>query len=344
MGVAESRIASTLAEAVMEQRAGAGSASRDSLKDCIGHTPLVRLSRMFPDERVQVYGKLEFMNPGGSMKDRPARFIIEKAIGQGILHADSHIIESTSGNLGIALAMMGCIYGMKVTCVVDPNISRTNLKIMMRMGASIEMVEEKDAAGGYLLTRIERVKSLLQKVPHAYWINQYANEWNWMAHYHGAGDEIANSMTKLDVLVAGVSTSGSIMGTSRRLREKFPHLLVVGVDAVGSVIFDGPKGKRTLPGIGASRVPELLKRDEIDRVIHVNDYESAIACRELVMKEGIFAGGSSGSVVAAIQKLLPELQGPANIVTLLPDRGDRYMDLVYDDEWLSGAKERVYEG
>jgi N-(2-amino-2-carboxyethyl)-L-glutamate synthase len=344
MGVAESRIAQTLAEAMMEHKEGSRSSTRDSLKDCIGQTPLVRLSRMFPDEQHQVFGKLELMNPGGSMKDRPARFIIEKALEQGILHAQSHIIESTSGNLGIALAMMGCIYGLKVTCVVDPNISQTNLKIIQRMGASIEMVEERDAAGGYLLTRIERVKTLLQKVPHAYWINQYANEWNWMAHYHGAGDEIAQAMSKLDVLVAGVSTSGSIMGTSRRLREKFPNLLVVGVDAVGSVIFDGgPKGKRTLPGIGASRVPELLNRQEIDRVIHVNDYESAKACRELVQKEGIFAGGSSGSVVAAIQKLLPELTGPAHIVTLLPDRGDRYMDLVYDDEWLSGAKERVEE-
>ncbi|GIP23233.1 2,3-diaminopropionate biosynthesis protein SbnA [Paenibacillus sp. J22TS3] len=342
MGVTESNLSGLCDADLMGYKQGRSSDIHASLADCMGQTPLVRLSRMFPNEHHQVFGKLEFMNPGGSMKDRPARFIIEQAFRQGILHADSHIIESTSGNLGIALAMMGCIYGLKVTCVVDPNISRTNLKIIQLMGASVEMVEEKDAAGGYLLTRIERVRSLLQEIPHSYWINQYANEWNWMAHYHGAGDEIAKAVSKLDVLVAGVSTSGSIMGTSRRLREKFPNLLVVGVDAVGSVIFEGgPKGKRSLPGIGASRVPELLNREEIDRVIHVNDYESARACRELVQKEGIFAGGSSGSVVAAIQKLLPELDSPSHIVTLLPDRGDRYMDLVYDDTWLSAVKERV---
>ncbi|MBD0383539.1 2,3-diaminopropionate biosynthesis protein SbnA [Paenibacillus sedimenti] len=340
MGVTEATITASLAEALAGEDDKL-SGYRESLKDCIGHTPLVRLRRMFPDERFQVFGKLEFMNPGGSMKDRPARYIVEKALKQGILHARSHIIESTSGNLGIALAMMGCIYGLQVTCVVDPNISRMNLNIIKRMGANIEMVEEKDEHGGYLNTRIAKVKALLQKIPHAYWINQYANEWNWMAHYEGAGDEIARQLDRLDILVAGVSTSGSIMGTSRRLREKFPRLQVVGVDAVGSVIFDGPKGSRKLPGIGASRVPELLNKDEIDRVIHVDDCESALACRELVLKEGIFAGGSSGSVVAAIQRLLPDLAGPAHIVTLLPDRGDRYMDLVYDDEWLDAAKERV---
>ncbi|RUT35894.1 2,3-diaminopropionate biosynthesis protein SbnA [Paenibacillus zeisoli] len=312
-----------------------------SLTDCIGHTPLLRLNRLFPGDEVQVYGKLEFMNPGGSMKDRPARFILEEALRTGALHQDSHIIESTSGNLGIALAMMSRIYGLEVTCVVDPNICQTNLKIMRQMGANIEMVTEKDEHGGYLNTRIATVKQLLHTTPHGYWINQYANEYNWKAHYYGAGEEIAKQMDQLDILVAGISTSGSIMGTSRRLREKFPRLKVIGVDAVGSVIFGGPKGKRELPGIGASRVPELLNREEIDKVIHVNDYESAMACREMVRTEGIFAGGSSGSVVAAIQKLLPELQGTVRIATLLPDRGDRYLDLVYDDEWLSTVKERV---
>ncbi|USB31592.1 2,3-diaminopropionate biosynthesis protein SbnA [Paenibacillus sp. YPG26] len=313
----------------------------ESLTDCIGHTPLLRLNRLFPGDQVQVYGKLEFMNPGGSMKDRPARFILEEALRSGVINQDSHIIESTSGNLGIALAMMGRIYGLTVTCVVDPNISQTNLKIMRQMGANIEMVTDKDEHGGYLNTRIAAVKQLLHTIPGGYWINQYANESNWKAHYHGAGDEIAKQLDQLDILIAGISTSGSIMGTSRRLREKFPRLKVIGVDAVGSVIFGGPKGRRELPGIGASRVPELLNRAEIDRVIHVNDYESAMACRELVQTEGIFAGGSSGSVIAAIQKLLPELQGTVRIATLLPDRGDRYMDLVYDDEWLSTVKERV---
>jgi len=312
---------------------------KGSVAECVGRTPLVHLSRLFPEKHVQVIAKLEYMNPGGSMKDRPARYIIEQGLRTGAIDSRTHIIESTSGNLGVALAMMARIYGLSVTCVVDPKIASTNLNILRQMGAQIEMVEERDDQGGYLMTRIRRVNELLQRVPHAFWINQYANENNWKAHYEGTGTEITDALDRADLLIAGVSTSGSIMGTSRKMREKFPHLKVIAVDAVGSILFGGAPGKRELPGIGASRVPEILNRAEIDSVIHVNDRESAEGCRELLLKEGIFAGGSSGSVMAAIRKLLPSLEAlpdrPLQLVTLLPDRGDRYLDLVYDDEWVA---------
>ncbi|MDQ6421973.1 2,3-diaminopropionate biosynthesis protein SbnA [Paenibacillus sp. LHD-117] len=314
------------------------SAVKNSVAECVGQTPLVRLSRLFPQPHVEVIAKLEYMNPGGSMKDRPARFIIEEGLRSGLINEGTHIIESTSGNLGVALAMMARIYGLKVTCVVDPKIAKTNLNILKQMGAGISMVEERDEQGGYLLTRIHRVQQLLESEPNGYWINQYANDNNWRAHYEGSGAEIADALENADILVAGVSTSGSIMGTSRRLRQKFPNLRVVAVDAVGSIIFGSPAGPRELPGIGASRVPELLNRSEIDDVIHVGDRDSARGCRELLLNEGIFAGGSTGSVVAAIQRLIPTLDPaadrPIRIVTLFPDRGDRYLDLVYDDEWV----------
>jgi 2,3-diaminopropionate biosynthesis protein SbnA len=320
---------------------------RNSVADCVGKTPLVRLSRLFPQPHVEVIAKLEYMNPGGSMKDRPARFIIEQGIKSGAIHPGTHIIESTSGNLGVALAMMARIYGLSVTCVVDPKIAQTNLNIMKQMGANIDMVDERDDQGGFLQTRIRRVQQLLQSVPNAFWINQYANDNNWRAHFEGTGAEIAESLEYADIFVAGVSTSGSIMGTSRRMRQKFPELRVVAVDAVGSIIFGGPAGSRELPGIGASRVPELLNREEIDSVIHVNDLDSAKGCRELLLSEGIFAGGSTGSVVSAIQQLIPELQPlpdrPIRIVTLFPDRGDRYLDLVYDDEWVEGLERREHQ-
>jgi 2,3-diaminopropionate biosynthesis protein SbnA len=312
---------------------------KNSIAECVGQTPLVHLGRLFPQKYVEVIAKLEYMNPGGSMKDRPAQYIIERGIQNGDIHAHTHIIESTSGNLGVALAMMARIYGLTVTCVVDPKIAKTNLNILRQMNANIEMVEERDDQGGYLKTRIRRVQQLLQTNQNGFWINQYANENNWKSHYSGTGNEIVEALDYADIFVAGVSTSGSIMGTSRRLREKFPGLDVVAVDAVGSIIFNSPPGSRELPGIGASRVPEILNRSEIDRVIHINDRESANGCRELLLKEGIFAGGSSGSVVAAIQKLIPTLnpsiERPVRIVTLLPDRGDRYLDLVYDNEWVA---------
>lgn len=311
-----------------------------SIKDCIGNTPLFQLKKLFPESNINVYAKLEMLNPGGSMKDRPAEFLIKKGIEEGKINSKTHLIESSSGNLGIALALLAKIHNLPFTCVVDPKISQTNLKIIKALGANVSMVKEPDEHGGYLQTRIKRVNELVNSVPNSYWINQYANQNNWKAHYHGTGREIVEQLKgePLDILIAPVSTSGSIMGISRKLRETYPKLTVVAVDAVGSIIFNSPSSPRELPGIGASRVPELLNKDEIDQVIHVNDYDSAIACREILEKEGIFTGGSSGSVISAIKKLIPSLTKETNIVTIFPDRGDRYLDLVYDDEWLNKIK------
>lgn len=305
-----------------------------SIANCIGNTPIVRLSRIFGNQDVRVYAKLELLNPGGSVKDRPAKFIIEQGLRDGSIPKGAHLIESTSGNLGVALAMMSRVYNLQLTCVVDPNISKTNLEIMRLYGAHIEMVTERDACGGYLETRIARVKSLLQEKQNGVWINQYANVRNWQSHYHGEGEELLKQLPERpDYLVMGVSTSGTILGIARRLREAYPELKVIGVDALGSMLFGNKPGKRFLPGIGASRVPELLAKEEIDDVIYASDLESCESCLDLVKDEGIFAGGSSGSVVAAIKKLIPHIPKGSCIATLFPDRGDRYMDMVYNAEW-----------
>jgi 2,3-diaminopropionate biosynthesis protein SbnA len=309
---------------------------QNSIVDCVGKTPLVNLKRLFPQIEFDILAKLEFMNPGGSMKDRPARFIIEQGLQDGSIHSGSHIIESTSGNLGVAIAMVARVYGLRFTCVVDPKITKSNLKILNKLGAHVEMVQEPDDQGGYLKTRIGRVNELLQTIPNSIWINQYANRLNWESHYYGAGSELVEQVNgPVDCLVAAVSTTGSIMGISRRLREAFPHMKVVAVDAVGSVIFGAQPSSRELPGIGSSRVPELLDRAVIDEVVYVNDRESVQGCLDLLYHEGIFAGGSSGSVIAAIHKLLPSFSSTYRVAVILPDRGDRYLDMVYDDEWVS---------
>ena len=316
----------------------------DSIVSCVGTTPLVRLRRLFPQDGVDIIAKLEFLNPGGSVKDRPAKFIVEKGLQDGTITSETHLIESTSGNLGIALAMMARIYKLSFTCVVDPKISPTNLQILRQLGANIDMVQEPDDQGGYLKTRIQRVHQLRKVIPHCLWINQYANQLNWQAHYNGIGGEIIENLDgNIDCLVIAVSTTGTILGVARRLREKFPKLRVVAVDAAGSVIFGANPGVRDLPGIGSSRVPELLNKAEIDEVVYVNDLESMQGCRELVTKEGIFAGGSSGSVVAAIQKLLPNFPQSYRVLTLFPDRGERYLDLVYDDAWVTKIQRRTME-
>ena len=308
----------------------------ESVVSCVGQTPLVRLSRLFPQPGLNIIAKLEFLNPGGSVKDRPARFIVEKGLQDGTINSQTHLIESTSGNLGIALAMIARVYKLQFTCVVDPKISPTNLQILQQLGANIDMVKEPDDQGGYLKTRIARVQELVKIIPDSLWINQYANHLNWQAHYNGIGGEIIADLDGgLDCVVVAVSTTGTILGVARRLREKFPNLRVIAVDAVGSVIFGAPPSKRELPGIGSSRVPELLNRAEIDEVIYVDDWESMQGCRDLVTHEGIFAGGSSGSVVATIKKLLPTFPKSYRVLTLFPDRGERYLDLVYNDAWVA---------
>ncbi|TCP68339.1 2,3-diaminopropionate biosynthesis protein SbnA [Baia soyae] len=304
--------------------------------DGIGHTPLVRLCSLFKETNICLYAKLEMLNPGGSMKDRPARYIIEQGLRDGTFQPDTHLIESTSGNLGIGLALVAQFYGLPFTCVVDPKITKTNLHMLGCLGAQIDMVHEPDEHGGYLQTRIRRVQELVEKIPNSSWINQYANPLNWQAHYYGTGNEIVKQIDgPIDYLVCAVSTTGSILGISRRVRETFPDVKVIAVDAVGSVIFGTPSLPRELPGIGASRVPELFTPDEIDQVIHINDRESVEGCYRLLERERIFAGGSSGSIVAALQKLVPRLPNHSRVVTVLPDRGERYLDSVYDKEWVS---------
>lgn len=305
-----------------------------SLEVRVGNTPLVPLDRMFPPDIVPVFAKLEMLNIGGSVKDRTAHYMVSQAIAAGRLTPQSHLVESSSGNLAIALAMIAQRFGIPFTAVVDPNIAPTNRRLIEAFGGKVDLVTEKDAEGGYLHTRVRRVAELSRTLAGAVWLNQYANPDNWRAHYHGIGAEIVRDLpVEPTHVVAAVSTCGTLMGLARRLRERWPRIEVVAVDIDGSVIFGAPGGRRDIPGIGASRVPEQLALPEVDAVVYATDWESALGCRRLVETQGILAGGSSGTVVAAIAKLIPHLARGARIVTLLPDRGERYLDTIYDPDW-----------
>ncbi|MGI8312403.1 2,3-diaminopropionate biosynthesis protein SbnA [Saccharopolyspora hattusasensis] len=313
----------------------------ESVFECVGNTPVVALNRLFPEPDVEVIAKLELMNPGGSMKDRSARHIVECGLREGSIRPGSHLVESSSGNFGIALAIAARIHDLRFTCVLDPKAAPANVAILRHLGAEVDVVTEPDEMGGYLHTRIRRVQQIVAGSPGAIWINQYANDRNWEAHYHGTGAELAEQLIRPpSYLFGAVSTTGSLLGCSRRLRESFPDLRVAAVDAVGSVIFGGPAGPRDVPGIGASRVPELFAPAEIDDVVHVNDFETALGCRDLLAAEGIFAGGSTGAVIAAIRRMLPGLPRPCRVVAIFPDRGDRYLDLIYDEDWFAAARQR----
>lgn len=313
---------------------------RESVLRCVGATPLIRLEHLFP-EGPTVLGKLELMNPAGSVKDRPARFIVESGLRNGRLSPESHLVESSSGNFGIALAMAARVHDLRFTCVVDPCITPMNRRILESLGAELDEVDEPDDNGGFLGSRLRRVRELVERLPDGVWVNQYGSIGNWQAHYHRTAAEIIRQLDgPLTHLVAAVSTSGTVLGLARRLRQVFPDLRVVAVDAVGSVLFGGAPGQRELPGHGASLVPELLCPDEIDQVVAVSDHGAALGCRRLAEAEGLLTGGSSGAAVAALERLLPALSPDDRVVVVFPDRGDRYLDLVYDDAWLRKAAAR----
>jgi cysteine synthase A len=302
----------------------------------IGDTPLVRLKRLFPDPGAQVFAKLEAFNPGGSTKDRPALYILEESLRSGLLNHHSVIVESSSGNMGIGLAQACRYHGLRFICVVDPKASTQNLKILRAYGAEIDLVAAPDPeTGEFLPARLKRVRTLLQQIEGSFWPNQYENTNNPRAHYQTTMHEIVTALNgRLDYLFVGTSTCGTIRGCAEYVRDHELLTQVVAVDAVGSLIFSDVPEKRLLPGLGAGLKPPLFDPALINRHVHVSDLECVVGCRRLVMREAFLAGGSSGGVISAMERLRPELPPQAVCAVILPDRGERYLDTVYDDVWV----------
>src|SRR5436305_3583938 len=282
---------------------------RENVLSTIGDTPLVRLKKLFPDPGPQVFAKLEAFNPGGSIKDRPALYILEESLRAGLLNQNSVIIGSSSGNMGIGLAQACRYHGLRFICVVDPKASTQNLKILRAYGAEIDFVAEPDReTGEFLPARLKRVRTLLQQVEGSFWPNQYENTNNPRAHYRTTMYEIVTALNgRLDYLFVGTSTCGTIRGCAEYVRDHGLLTQVVAVDAVGSLIFSDIPEKRLLPGLGAGLKPRLCDPALIDRYVHVSDLECVVGCRRLVMREAFLAGGSSGGVISAMERLRPEL-------------------------------------
>lgn len=305
----------------------------------IGRTPLVRLQRSVSAYPLSVYAKLEALNPGGSIKDRTAWFMLRRALERGEIDANSVIVESTSGNMGIGLAQ-GCAYlGLRLVCVVDPKTTARNLDLMRAYGARVELVSEPDPVSGeFLQARLDRVQALLRAIPGSYWPNQYANRDNPAAH-HETMDEIVRGLpggdSGPDYLFCATSTCGTLRGCAEYVRAQGLKTRIVAVDAIGSVIFGGPRSKRLIPGHGASVVPALKSDDLAHEVVLVSDLECVQGCRRLARDEAILAGGSSGAVWAAFCKLAGRLPRAATCVLIFPDRGERYLDTIFSDVWAN---------
>ena len=302
----------------------------------VGATPLVLLERVYPELPFRIFGKLEALNPGGSIKDRPARTILEEAIAAGKLSADSVIVESSSGNMGVGLAQACCVFGLRLICVVDAKASRQNIRILEAYGAEIDYVAEPDpATGEFLPARLNRVQQLLQQIDGAFWPNQYANESNSASHYRETMKEVATSLDgSVDFVLCATSTCGTVRGCGEYVRDHQMTTRVVAVDALGSLIFSTEKGPRLFPGMGAGVRPPLCDLTLIHDIVHVDDMECVAGCRRLVAREGILSGASSGGLIAAVHRLRDKIPPASSCVVILPDRGERYLDTVYSDEWV----------
>ncbi len=302
----------------------------------IGNTPLIQLSRSCQEYGFQVFAKLESFNPGGSTKDRPALNIIKHAIESGAIGPDTVVIESSSGNMGIGLAQACTYFNLRFICVTDPKTTAQNILLLKAYGAEISMVTEPDpATGEFLPARINRVNELLARVETGFWVDQYSNENNSLAH-HQTMDELARELDgKIDYLFCATSTCGTLRGCSEYARQHLLGTRIVGVDAVGSVIFGGQSGKRLLPGLGAAVRPRLFQADMADAFVLVTDLECVVACRSLARQEAILVGGSSGGVFSALKRLQDEIPPGANCVLIFTDRGERYLDTIYSDDWVA---------
>jgi len=307
---------------------------RDGILATIGHTPLVKLNKLFSGQKGRFYAKLEMMNPGGSTKDRTAFRMLHHAKQQGKLTNNSTVIESSSGNMAIGLAQVCRYYNINLVVVTDPKINKRTIEILRAYGAKIEKVTVADSEGNYLKSRLQKVQELLDIIPDGFWPNQYANELNPGAH-HQTMEEINREFSKPpDYLLAATSTCGTIMGCAEYVFENNLNTKIVAVDAVGSVIFDSRGGNRLIPGHGAGRKSDLLEEAYIDHVFHMTDEECVIGCRQLLKKEAILAGGSAGAVVMAAKKLQDIIPEDSTCALIFSDSGERYLDTIYNDDWV----------
>ncbi|MEV0677484.1 2,3-diaminopropionate biosynthesis protein SbnA [Actinosynnema sp. NPDC050436] len=281
-----------------------------------------------------LYLKCEGFNFAGSIKLKAANEMVSSAVRSGALHAGTTLVESSSGNLGVALALVAASRGLRFLCVTDTRCNLSTRQLMTALGAEVHVVTEPDPQDGFLGARIRFVRRLVEENADHLWLNQYANPGNWAAHYQTTGPEILKSFPGVDVVFIGAGSTGTLMGCARYFRENRPSVRVVAVDSVGSVTFGTPARPRMLPGLGTSVRPPLLDESYVDEVLHVAEADSVRWCRAL-LREGFLFGGSTGTVLSGATEWLARHDGDPTAVAIAPDLGERYLDTVYHDQWIA---------
>ncbi len=279
--------------------------------------------------------KVEGLNPAGSIKLRPAVQMVLDLERKGVIAPGRNtLIESSSGNLGVALSLVARKRGYPFICVMDPNATPRSQGLIKVFGGQVITVSRKDANGGYLGTRIDTIRGLVRDDPRLVWVNQYESPGNALSHYDGTARQIIASIPDVDFLLVGAGTTGTLMGCSRYFREFSPRTTIVAVDVEGSVTFGGKGGPRRIPGLGTSRRPPIFDEAAADRLELVSETDTIDACHWLVSKFCIFTGGSTGSVVAAAKRLSNQIPAGSRVVVISPDMGDAYLDTIYNPDWI----------
>jgi cystathionine beta-synthase len=314
----------------------------DSISQAVGHTPLVRLNGVVAPFPGEVFAKVEFMNPMGSIKDRVARHMVQVAAADGRLPAGATVVESSSGNTALGLGMMATLGGYRCKVAVRDRTSREKISALRALGVEVVLVDsslppEHPESYNNVMSRI------VAETPGCYFPDQHNNRENNQAHYLTTGPEIWEQMDgRIDYLVAGLGTGGTISGVARYLKEQDPSIQVIGVDVEGSIFTRyfhtgeaGEAGPYLLEGLGDEFPIHCVEFDLIDDMIQVSDREAFLHARDMARREAIFAGGSSGAALWGVRQLIERLgDRPARIVTIFPDHGARYLSTLYCDGWM----------
>jgi cystathionine beta-synthase len=315
----------------------------DNVLEAIGFTPIVRLNRVAAETGAEVFAKLEFMNPAGSIKDRIGWWMLQDAERRGLLRPGGVVVEGTGGNTGIGLAMAAAVKGYRLICTVPDKMSEAKTKTLRAFGAEVVITPTVPPPDPDNYCAVAR--RIAADTPNAIYIDQYNNPANPDYHYRHTGPEILEQLPDVDVLVAGLGTGGTLCGTGRYFAQQRPGVRMIGVDPAGSVLYDMYRtGTRVAPrpylieGIGKDSVPGIMDFSVIDDVVRVTDREGFLMTRRLLRQEGVYAGVSSGSALAGALRWLEtrgeDLTG-RKVLVIFPDSGSRYTSKVYDDDWMA---------